>query len=181
MQTDSLYPYIVPKDYLQYQKPEDFARGLGHDVYAVLMKELGGVAGNVTANELSSLKLSSDEAYTIALRNLEKLFKGGIIKAQRFADGPSGKPFIVVAGHWDAAAVALLAGFADFAKRNTGQEDVWLSIPRQGISLVFPAGDATHRAAVQGFVKEHEGNARKPITLGLFTFQGASLTPLPNP
>ena len=177
MQTESLYPYIVPKAYLQYQRPEDFARSLGHDVYVVLMKELRGVAGNVTANELSSLKLSADEAYAIALGNLEKLFKGGIIKAQKFPDGPSGKPFIVIAGHWDAAAVPLLDRFADFAKKNIGQEEVWLSIPRQGISLVFPAGDTTHDSAVRGFIREHEGNEGKPITFELFRFQGPSLIP----
>ena len=178
MQADSVYPYIVPKEYLQHQLPRDLAKALGHDVYAVLVKELRGLVGNITADDLVALHLSSDAAYSLALENLEKLLKAGLIKAQKFPQGPAGKPFMVVGGHWDAAAVALLPRFADFARKNLGQDDICLSIPHQGISLVFPNGDTSYLKLVRAFVKEKEGNDRKPITFELYTFEGANLRPL---
>jgi hypothetical protein len=181
MQANSIYPSIVSKPYLQYQRQEDFALPIGHDAYIVLFKELRGLAGNVTADDLAALRLTAEQAYSIALENLERLFKEGAIKAQKISDGPGGKPFIVVAGHWDAAAVVLLPRFSEFVAKNLGQTDICLSIPRQGIALAFTNGDENYRNLIRTFVRQNEGHERKLITFGLFTVEGNSLKTIEDP
>lgn len=176
MDTHSLYPYVVPKEYLFNQNPP--VKSLGHDTYEVLVTEAKSLIKNVTAQDLQSLGLTAGQAQRLALENLENVFKAGAIKAQLLPRGPMGKPFIIVGGHWAAAAVPLLPRFPDFAARTLGVAEVFLSIPHQGIVMVFPKGDETYGREVRVFVKQNEGRDRKPITFGLFTYRGTDLVPV---
>ncbi len=171
MQRNSLYPYIVAKEYLRYRAEKPEAKSLGQDTYEVLVKDLDGLVGNVTSEELNRLNLTPAEADTLAIGNLENLFISGEIKARLFPSGLEGKPFILVGGHWAAAGCILLSKLVESARRNLGSQNICFSVPHREALLIFPKGDRNYRNAMRTLIKEKEGNGSKPITFGLFAFE----------
>jgi hypothetical protein len=152
--------------------------GLGHRTHISLVEYLGGLVGSITLEKMSSLQLTSTQAYEKALSNLEGLLKSGEIRAQLFAEGPDGRPFILVGGHWDAAACALLPGLVQFARGNLRASERCFSIPHPACLLIFPKGDRAYRDAMREMIRTREGHERKLLTFELFTFDGAIPVPL---
>ena len=167
---DKLYPYVVPAEYLEHQpnEPPGISRPLGHGLYVVLVHDLNDLVRNVLQDDLTTLGLTPEQAYSHGLKNLETLARKKTIGMTMLPKGPQGRPFILFGGHWDAAGCILLPGLRDLTSKSLGVDEVCVCIPHSGALLAFPKGDEFYRREVVKMIREQEGNARKPLTFSLF-------------
>lgn len=173
-----VYPYVIPADYLAGSSgTRTLSWPLGHELHVALVHDLDGLVRNVTPEELVGLGLSLDEAKKRAVDNLSALFKSGEIKASRF-NGPDGKPFILVGGHWATATCILLPNLHKFAAPNLGTEELCVSIPHREAMLIFPKGDKAYRDLMRRMIREKESDGRKPLSFELFTLTTEGLAEL---
>jgi hypothetical protein len=180
MASNALYPYVVRKEYLEYQAEavEGLVRSLGRGIFVALAEDLNGLVKSLSLMELKALGLSPDKAWSAAIANLEALLKSGVIRTQLFPGGPRRTPFILVGGHWGAASCALLPRLFDLAAKNLEAAELCFSIPHSSALLIFPKGDQAYRAAMREMIRAQEGAERKPLTLDFFTFDSTGPVPL---
>jgi len=176
---DTIYPCLIRKEYLDYMQTETpgMVKPLGHEIYVGLVFDLDGLIRSATLDDLRRMKMTPEQAHAHALRNLESLARGRKISFNVLLDGPSGKPFLLVADHWNAATGILLPGLKDLVIGALATDDVFISIPHREAMLVFPKADPAHRHAMQALIKEKEADGSKPLTCELFTFDKAGLVP----
>jgi len=176
---ERLYPYVVPEEYLMHQQtePGGIVRPLGHGLHVGLVFDLEGLVESLRAEGLGRLDLTPEQAHARAIENLELLAQEQAVKMALFPNGPSGKPFVLVGGHWAAATSILLPKLRQLVEGPLGSRDILISIPHREAMLVFPYGDRTHRNALRALVREKESDARKPLTFELFTLTGHGVEP----
>lgn len=173
-----VYPYVIPAAYLEGATGvRTLSWPLGHGLHVSLIHDLDGLVRNVTPDELGGLGLSLEEAKKRATDNLSLLFKSGEIKASRF-NGPGGKPFILVGGHWATATCILLPNLHKFAAPNLGAEELCVSIPHREAMLIFPKGDKAYRDTMRRMIREKESDGPKPLSFELFTLTAEGLAEL---
>jgi hypothetical protein len=173
MTPNAIYPYIIREEYLFYQADAlQLVKPLGHSTHVTLVEEMEGVVKSLKAEDLNALNLTPTQAYAKAIENLENLLIDGVIQMQRFAQGPNGRPFILVGGHWGAAACILLPNLPNLAKNSLQTEELCFSIPHREALLIFAKEDRVYCDQMRAMIEEMEGNPAKPLTPGLFTFQG---------
>ena len=179
MSPDAIFPYIIREAYLPHHADAaQLARPVGHSVHATLVEDLGGAVKSLKLEDLNTISLTVAEAYAKAVENLENLLISGVIQIQLFAQGPDGKPFILVGGHWGAAACIFLPNLPTLAKNSLKAEEICLSIPRREALLIFAKEDRAYRDRMRAMIEEMEGNQPKPLTLGLFTLRTDVPVPL---
>jgi hypothetical protein len=172
-----ILPYLVPPAYLAHHEHAPIWP-LGHDIHIVLVHDQGELAGNVTDDDLKQLRLSADGARKRALGNLEQLARGRQIGMRLFDDGPQGLPFMLVGGHWTAAAMILMPGLAQRAAKHLNSEELCFSIPNRETLITFPKGNQAQRDAMVEMIKEKEAGHQKPLTYRLFERNGDGVRPL---
>jgi hypothetical protein len=168
---EQLYPYVLPESYLAHQEtePAGITRPFGHGLHAGLVFDLDGLVESLGAEGLRNLDMTPEQAHARAIENLELLAQEQAIKMVLIPDGPSGKPFVLVGGHWAAATSILLPGLGQLVEGPLGSSDVLISIPHRDAMLVFSNGDRAHRDALRATVREKESDGDKPLTFELFT------------
>src|ERR1700722_354061 len=171
MTSAAIYPYIIREEYLPYQADAlQLVKPLGHSTHVTLVEDMDGAVKSVKSEDLNAINLTPTQAYAKAIENMENLLISGVIQMQLFAQGPDGKPFIHLGGHWEAAACFLLPNMPNVAKTSLHTEEICLSIPHREALLIFAKEDRAYRDRMRAMIKEMEGNSPKPLTLGLFTF-----------
>ena len=179
MNSNAIYPYIIREEYLPHQADAvHLVKSLGHSTHVTLVEDVDGLVRSLMPEDLTALSLSPPEAHAKAMENLENLFISGVIQVQRFEQGPDRRPFILVGGHWGAAACVPLANLPNLAKENLHTEEICLSIPHREALLIFAKGDRAYRDRMRAMIEEMEGNQPKPLTFGLFTFGTDAPVPL---
>ena len=176
---EKLYPYVIPEDYLKYQQaePKGIVRPFGHGLHVGLVFDLNGLVESLQTKDLLRLGMTPQQAHERAIQNLETLAKAQLIKMAVFPNGPSGKPFVLVGGHWAAATSILLPGLKRLVEKPLGTSDILVSIPHREAMLLFPNGDRQHRDAIRSLVKEKEGGGQKPLTFKLFMLGNEGVKP----
>lgn len=177
--TAKICPYVVPAGYLEVLTDESrtIPWPLGHGLHVMLVHDLPNLVRNVTPAELSGMGLNLEQAKKRSIENLSKLFKSGEIKASRF-NGPDGKPFILMGGHWATATCILLPDLHKFAATNLGAKELCVSIPHREAMLIFPKGDKAYRDTMRQMIREKESDGRKPLSFELFTLTAEGLAEL---
>jgi hypothetical protein len=172
MTPDAIYPYIIREEYVPYQADAlQLVKPLGHSIHVTLVEDMGGAVKSLKLENLNAIDLTPPQAYAKAIGNLERLLISGVIQMQLFAQGSNGKPFILVGGHWGAAACILLPNLPNLAKNGLNSDEICLSIPHREALLIFAKEDRASRDRMRAMIEEMEGNQPKPLTLGLFTFR----------
>ena len=107
---EQLYPYVIPEEYLKHQhtEPRGIVKPLGHRLHVGLVFDLKGLVESLNVDGLRRLGMTPDQAHACAIKNLQALAKAQQIKMAVYPAGPSGKPFVLVGGHWAAATAILL-------------------------------------------------------------------------
>ena len=178
LRMDQLYPYLVPKEYLSHIDPAAPTESLGHGVYVTVVLDLDGVVRGVTAHDLSALGLDWSGARARAMLNVAALANRRAISMQLFPKGPAGLPFILVGGHWAAAALILSPKLPALASEKLGTHDVCASIPHREALLLFPCGTPESRNAMRALIRKNESNAPKPLTFGFYALRGGGAEPI---
>jgi hypothetical protein len=172
MTPDAIYPYIIREEYLRYQADApQLVKPLGHSTHVTLVEDVGGAVKSLKSEDLNTISLTPTQAYERAIENLENLLMSGVIQMQLFAQGPDGKPFILVGSHWAAAACILLPNLPNLARNSLHTDEICLSIPHREALLIFAKEDRAYRDRMRAMIEEMEGNPAKPLTPGLFTFR----------
>ena len=172
MSPEAIYPYIILEEYLPYQAEAlQLVKPLGHSIHVTLVEKMDGAVKSLKSEDLSVINLTPTQAYAKAIENLENLLISGVIQMQVFAQGPDGKPFILVGGHWGAAACVLLPNMPNLARNSLHTEEICFSIPHREALLIFAKEDRAYRDRMRAMIEEMKGNPPKPLTLGLFTFR----------
>jgi hypothetical protein len=168
--TNNLYPYVVPEEYLKCQpkEPTGISRPLGHGLYIVLVRDLGGLVQNVLLDELTAIGLTPEQAHSQSLANLENLVENKTVGMTMFPKGPQGRPFILFGGHWIAATCILLPGLWEMISSPLGAAEVCVCIPHRDALLAFAKCDVTYRREMVRMIQEKENNGPKPLTFSLF-------------
>lgn len=174
----SLYPYVIPEQYPVSEDAGSIVRPLGHGLRVTLVFDVGGTVINADEKAIERLGLTPEQAHARAIANLEHLAEARQIKMAAFPNGPSGKPFILVGGHWAAATSILLPRLKALVEGPLGPGELYISVPHREAMLIFPAGDQAHREAIQAFVKKNESYGNKALTFGLFTFTTGGVKPI---
>jgi hypothetical protein len=173
-----LYPYLVPPDYPDtLTTPGHPRRVLGHGIAVALVLDHDGIVEGVSAERLKRAQLSLDAAYALAAQNLESLLRSHTIKFQVFEDGPEGQPFVLVGGHWEAAAAILQPKLHALVASALKTTEICASVPHRDAMLIFPKGTRRSRDAMRALVREKESGAPKPLTFELFELTAKG----PNP
>jgi hypothetical protein len=177
MDPAKIYPYVVPNSYLQHPPTTaGFVLPLGHDVMAMLVHDLDGLCRNVFEEELAEAGLTSAVAHERAIENLGVLAEGPAIRRSMHR-GPNGMPFILWSGHWLSASCIRLPGLYRFGSKYLKEQTFCVSVPQREAMLLFPVGTRADRDAMRSMIRENESDARKPVTLELFTLSAAGLHP----
>jgi hypothetical protein len=174
---EQLYPYVVPAAYLE-QGGKDLARPIGHGLHVALVFDLGETVQSARAEDLRQLGVSIDGAHRLALDNLERLADERKLRMAMFSDGPGGRPFVLIRGHWATATAILLPNLLGTVSKPLATQDVCVSIPHREAFLAFPCADRAYRDAMRAFVREREAGGPKPLTWGLFRIGESGVSPL---
>lgn len=177
MDQSRIYPYVVPSGYVENQPRDDgLIQSLGHDVYLMLVHDGDGVCRNVLGEELHDASVTAEQLHQTARSNLERLAKGPDIQKAAYKSSV-GHPFIVWADHWLAASCLVLPRLHESARNYLGTDDILVSVPQREAMLLFPRADADFRQMMREMILENESDARKPITLELFSLTATGVTP----
>lgn len=173
-----LYPYLVPPDYPDtLSTPGHSRRMLGHGIAVALVLDHDGVVEGVSAERLKHAQLGLDAAYALAAQNLESLLRSHTLKLQVFEGGPEGQSFVLVGGHWEAAATILQPKLHALVASALNTTELCASVPHRDAMLIFPKGTRRSRDAMRALVREKESGAPKPLTFELFELTAKG----PNP
>ncbi len=173
-----LYPYLVPPGYPDtLSTPGHPRRLLGHGIAVALVLDHDGVVEGVSTERLKRAQLSLDAAYALAARNLDNLLRSHTIKLQAFERGPEGQPFVLVGGHWEAAAAILEPKLRALVAGALKTNELCASVPHRDALLMFPKGTRRSRDAMRALVREKESGAPKPLTFELFELTAKGPSP----
>ena len=166
MDESKILPYIVPPAYVASEeiRADGLVRHLGHDVYSLLVHDLGGVCRNVRPEELEG---TPDQAYDLAMENLVTLLRSRDIDLS-LLNGPRGLPFIVAQGHWTAGACLLLSRLYEIATGQLGSPEVVACVPSRSSLVVFRLLDAAYTAEMRGIMRTAERGDAKLVSYSLF-------------
>lgn len=180
MDASRIYPYIVPAAYVQSIAPaaEGMALPLGHDVYAMLWEDCGGVSRNLSDQELHEAALDPFTAHDMALENLHRLARSGAVRIGLMGTTDDDTPFIVWAGHWLAASCVRLPNLYAFACEQLHARDLCASIPQRETLVIFPNKDKPFRDRMRHMIRTAENDSRKQITYELFSLTADGVCPL---
>jgi hypothetical protein len=149
-----LYPYLVPPEYPDtLSTPGHPRRLLGHGIAVALVLDHDGLLEGVNAELLKRAQLSLDAAYALAAQNLEGLLRSHTIRLQVFDGGPEGLPFVLVGGHWEAAAAILQPKLHALAAGALKTNELCASVPHRDAMLIFPKGTRRSRDSMRALVR----------------------------
>jgi uncharacterized protein YtpQ (UPF0354 family) len=174
---NNIYPYLITNNYPGTDDSTGITYPIGNEIFATLVLDLNGLVQNVQPKDLKRASMTVKDAHRTALENLQKRFKSGDIKAQRF-DGPQNKPFILVGGSWLAATAILLPDISERAKKNLNSDSICFSIPHRDAMLIFPKGDSSYLEEMKRMINEKESDGSKPLTFKLFKKNEERIEPL---
>jgi hypothetical protein len=179
VETARIYPYVVPAAYVEAISPEmdGMALPLGHDVYAMLWEDCGGVSRNVAADELESAGLDPFAAQDVALENLHRVARSGAVRIGLMGTKTDDSPFIVWAGHWLAASCVRLPNLYAFACEQLHARDLCASIPQRETLVIFPNKGKPFRDQMRRIIRHSEAPGEKPITFELFSLTADGVCP----
>ena len=179
VELSKIYPYVVPAAYVQSIAPtrEGIALPIGHDVYAMLWEDCGGVSRNVSEEELEAAGLDPFDAQDLALENLHAVARSGAVRIGLMGTKADDTPFIVWAGHWLAASCVRLPNLYAFACEQLHTHDLCASIPQRETLVIFPSKGKSFRDDMRRMIRTSEGRSRKPITFELFSLTADGVCP----
>ncbi len=174
----NIYPYVVPEDYIESIPSEDrkaLSWSLGNGIYVMLITHQNNTATNLTIDKLAKFQIKPEDAKKIAIDNLEKLAESGHIKQMAF-NGPSGKPFILMGGHWAAATAILLPSLKLMGTKITGATEVLVSIPHREALLLFGNYSDEYVDQMKDMIRTKESGNPRPLTFELFRLRNDELS-----
>jgi hypothetical protein len=166
VRADDIYPYLVTSAYPEWGGGTEAP--IGHGIRVTIVVDLEGMVRNLTSADLRELGMSWDDAMKRALENLDRLEVERVIQMQLYDEGPSGQPFILVGGHWTAAAFLLSRKLQPLATEALRTRDLCASVPNREALLVFPKGSRGTRDSMRAMIREKEADSAKPLTWDLF-------------
>ena len=180
MDSSRIYPYIVPAGYVDSISPalDGMALPLGHDVYAMLWEDCGGISRNVSDDELEAAGLDPFAAHDVALENLHRLARSGAVRIGLMGTKEDDTPFILWAGHWLAASCVRLPNLYAFACEQLHERDLCASIPQRETLVIFPNKDKSFRDRMRQIIRNAQNDTRKQITYELFSLTADGVCPL---
>lgn len=179
MNTEKLYPYVVPAGYIDVSEPgpPGFHPMIGHEVYVQLVEDMNGICRMIQPDELLESGLDVAAGHRLAIENLQALAETTAIQ-KGVHETEGGQRFIVWSGHWLAASCIRLPGIADWAKNTLAAPEICASIPQRESLLFFPKVNRQFRDQMREMIRTAEEGARKPVTLGFFSWDGDNILPL---
>jgi hypothetical protein len=175
MEPDKLFPYVVPRTWIEAANPEALVIWpVSHDVYVVLVWDRRGLVQNIRPEDLTSAGLDQDQAFDLAANNLATAFRNGDFQMgiALLADGVQ---IGCVRGNWMAPAGGLVIGnfHALLCEQFDGSEFVAVAVNQQCL-FAFPKNEATLssfslRRAIED---EYEGSS-KPISRSWLLLDGS--------
>ncbi len=167
MNTAKIYPYIVPRSYLEHGAIA-VRTLIDGEIYLTLVEDLDGIVQGITPEALAEANLSPEQALDLALDNLENALRNQEISISSFEGENGDMPFLLFADSWLAAAALMARGLPDLAERVFGTDTVYASIPHRDAMLVFPQCAGGKLQAYRDMIAEHESDGEKPLTFTLF-------------
>ena len=179
MDASRIYPYVVPAAYVESIAPasEGMALPMGHDVYAMLWEDCGGMSRNLSDRELQDASLDPFAAHDVALENLHRLARSGAVRIGLMGTKDDDTPFIVWAGHWLAASCVRLPNLYAFACEQLHQRDLCASIPQRETLVIFPNKGKSFRDRMRRMIRNAEKESPKQITYELFSLTADGVCP----
>lgn len=176
---DRVYPYLVTAEYPDaLATPTQSARVLGHGLSLALVSAEGSpevlLVKPVTAARLDDAGLDLDTAYARAAENLSQLLARGEVALELFEEGQAGAPWVVVSGHWLAAATLAVPSLYERMVPLLGN-DIVAAVPARQRLFLFGAASS---AAMTPVVDREFHAAAKPLTTRLFSLTAAGPAPL---
>lgn len=173
-----IYPYVVPEGYIKAIPSEDrkaLSWSLGNGIYVMLITRQGNTAVNMTLDELAKFQIKPEDAKKIAIDNLEKLAETAQIKQMAF-NGPLGKPFLLMGGHWAAATAILLPSLNLMGTKVTGAPEIIVSIPHREALLLFGNDSDEYVDQMKNMIRAKESGNPRPLTFELFRLRNGELS-----
>ena len=171
MNQERLFPYLTPPGY---PSVPGLTKELGHDIQVNYVEDLNNIVKGILSKDVSGA-MTATVIRESAQRNLDRAVVAGEVEL-RVYEGPGDQPLIVSSGSWLSASTLVWSGLFDAASEHLKTDQILASIPHRDALLLFPFGPFSYREVMRAFVKENEGDGRKPLTWELFriTLAGVS-------
>ncbi|MBX9626816.1 MAG: hypothetical protein K2X82_23650 [Gemmataceae bacterium] len=180
MNTENLYPYLVPG--APDPAAAELAVPVGHGFYAVLFDDTEpGVFGHraVTADQLRAAGLTPAEAHRLALDNLDRFADADPgLSIQVLGDTAGPVHWLLYSDHPRAAACLRLPDLYDHSRELLGADALCACVPQAESLVVFADRGPDHRAGVVAKLREIEADANRPLSFGLFELTAAGVRPI---
>lgn len=179
---DILYPYVVPKSWVEYAGAHALVSWpFSDDVRVVLVVDGDGMVRNVRPEDLDAISISPEEAMDVAAQNLGRAWQSGQFEFG-CATLKDGTRIGASRGNWMAPAGGLMLGnFFEALRDDLGSAELAAIAINQECLFAFPADQKTLassslRIAVDDEFKGH----RKPISRSWLLLNGGWPKPYPG-
>ena len=177
---EEVFPCIVPERYLtEVGASNCIHRPFGNGLLAMLVIDAGNSIRSLSPGEIGALVESLDDAWDLAIYNLDQKFQRQEVVVNVVAY-PSGEKAAFIGPTYLAPALLLHPGAFAWLGQLLGAEDLVATVPERDAAFVYSssaAGDVL--AGAEKFAAEAAANSRKPYGRNLFRLGGAGVEPLP--
>lgn len=178
MNRNNLFPCITPESYLaECGRGNYVAWDLGQSLVTMLWTDQGGVLKSVTPTDLESIDVSAEDAFSLALENLNSTLNDGAIPFEQVGF-PDNEAILVVGPHWLASALALHGGMHEFVARQVGSDEIGIVIPERDRAIFFSRDcSAFVKKAVKNIASDMSLASHKGFGVKTFDFSIEGTTP----
>lgn len=179
---DILYPYVVPKSWVEYAGADALVSWpFSDDVRVVLVVDGAGMVRNVRPEDLEMISVSPDEAMDIAVQNLGRAWQAGQFEFG-CATLKDGTRIGAARGNWMAPAGGLMLGNLFEALRgDLGCAELAAIAVNQECLFAFPIDEKTLGSTSLRIAVDDEFNGhRKPISRSWLLLNGSWPQPYPG-
>lgn len=170
----TIFPYVVPRSFIEYVTPDSVVGSpFSYDVHMILVESRQGTVRNIRPEELASMGLSQDNAFTIAAENLAEAWRAGEFDFGS-AELVDGVTIGVARGNWMAPAGALILGNFHQALVSQFGVDTFAAIAvNQECLLAFPTDSRTLASkSLQQAIDDEYNEHPKPISRSWLLLNG---------
>lgn len=181
-QPSQVFPCVVPESYISAVGPTSCVhRPFGNGLVLTLAVDMGESVRNLQPQEMTELVESLDDAWQLAIYNLDQEFQNQRLVVQ-VVDYPSGGQAAMIGPHWLASALLAHPGITPWLQSILGSQQLIAVVPERDSSFVISA--TAPQDVVQGakrFAVEAHANARKPYTPAWFSLSEQGPDPIAPP
>lgn len=163
---DLIYPYVVPKSWVEYAGADDLVSWpFSDDVRMVIVVDGKGTVRNLRPHELDDLGETVESIFDVAARNLARSFEKGEFElgAVTLIDGVQ---VGCARGNWMAPAGGLILGtLYEAMKEQFGADDFAAIAVNQECLLAFPTDERTLASkSLRIAIEDQFSGHRKPVS-----------------